>query len=67
MQANIRFNPQSGRYQVGTWELHCGDCFQVLHKGTWADVRIEHTRGDWYLVQFPHLELEGLQARTYSE
>lgn len=39
----------SRRCQIGEYELHCGDCFQILNGDKWADVRIELS-GDWYLI-----------------
>jgi hypothetical protein len=59
------------RWGFDGWELHCGDCFQVLEPGTdtWLDVRIELTAGEWYLVGLPaHLrqrQLWNFKARRY--
>jgi hypothetical protein len=58
------------RWGFDGWELHCGDCFQVLDSGnnTWLDVRIEMA-DDWYLVGLPpqlrQRQLSSFKARRY--
>lgn len=69
-KAPFRLDPSSGRYVVGTHELHCGDCFQLQATGKWHDVRIELAgRDGWYLVGLHNdwaANYKGYPARLYS-
>jgi hypothetical protein len=62
----LRYSNEIGRYVLDGWELHCGDCFEVLLGQTWQAVRIEMAQ-DWYL-QGPGvtclIPMEGLRARS---
>jgi len=49
----LRFSNASGRYCIGGYELHCGDCFQLNLDGQWKYVRIEHCDLGWFLVGLP--------------
>jgi hypothetical protein len=59
------------RWGFDGWELHCGDCFQVLDPttNTWLDVRIEISGGEWYLIGLPEYlrqrQLWNFKARRY--
>lgn len=49
------WNEQAGRWQIGDYELHCGDCFTLYPDRSDLppiDVRIEHSnsQGGWYLI-----------------
>jgi hypothetical protein len=44
------FDGSSGRYVLEGRDLHCGDCFQILTREGWRDVRIEMSGQRWYLV-----------------
>lgn len=45
--------------------LHCGECLEIKINGGWVQTRIESNADDaWYLVGFPRLRMEGLEARV---
>lgn len=60
---NLWFDGNSGRFMLGEYGLHCGDCFQAFIRGEWVEVRIEHCQAGWYLVGAQQIELQGLTAR----
>lgn len=71
-RAPFVFSSESGRFAVGTHDLHCGECFQILRNGTWLNVRIERAgaaEGRWYVTGDTHdnaADLEGFPARLYD-
>lgn len=65
----LGFCSVSGRFTIGDYELHCGDCFQIRYNGDWRDVRIEHCGKGWYLVGLDPSDCwshEGAEVRRYS-
>lgn len=70
------FDTKDGRWHIGDYGLHCGDCFQVQVNGTWIDVRIELCSSGfedgWYLIGTPAeklpktLSIAGLPCRKYA-
>ena len=67
-EGRLTFCCLTGRYEIGRWELHCGNCFQVkLQEGLWVDTRIEMSEGQWYLVGISNSQhLEGREARSHD-
>ena len=53
------------RCRLGTRDLQCGDCFQLLEDGKLVYTRIEHST-DWYLVGLGDARLyDGHSGRSY--
>jgi hypothetical protein len=67
-EGRLTFCSDTGRYEIGRWELHCGNCFQVkLDDGRWVDTRIEMGCRQWYLIGVPNYQrLEGREARSHD-
>ena len=63
---HLRYNPESRRYVLDGWELHCGDAFEVLINDEWIGTRIEMTGSNWYLIGLALDTLAGLEARSYE-
>jgi len=65
-EGRLRFNRDTQRYEIGEWELHCGNCFQIKFGSDWLDTRIEMSSGQWYLVGVNVPRLQGVEARSYE-
>jgi hypothetical protein len=67
-QANLHLNTDTGRWEIGEYELHCGDCFELFSdkrdKPEPIPVRIEHCSAGWYLIsEFGILQVSKRLAR----
>ena len=47
----LRYDRETGRWQLASTDLHCGDGLEVRVGGHWVPVRIEHEdRAGWVLL-----------------
>ncbi len=75
MVSQLKYNNETDRYELGDWELHCGNCFEVLicsndtEEAEWIQTRIEirvdehNGHDEWYLVGIKGVGIDGLFAR----
>lgn len=47
--STLSYNKEIDRYCIGTIDLHCGNCFEILNGDMWESVRIEYS-DHWYLI-----------------
>lgn len=67
--SQIQYNQDTDRYEMNGYELHCGDCFEVLvfngltNKSEWIETKIENNNDGWYLIGLAGYQINGLFAR----
>ena len=70
MIAQLKYNKETRRLSLNGDDLHSGEPLTVLVVSqdgiqTWVDTRLEysHESKDWYLVDLPVFQVNGLFAR----
>lgn len=76
MTHQLVYNAETECYEIGDWDLHCGDCFEVLindDKERWVRTSMEMHRSElkdqdeWYLVGIGNgVQMNNLYERNYN-
>lgn len=67
--SQLIYNEETDHYELNGYDLHCGDCFEVLvfngltNKAEWIETRIEGNDDGWYLIGLSGYQINGLFAR----
>ena len=68
----IDYDPERDRLTWDGWELHCGQCLEVLLPdrlggGTWRRVSFEYNDAGWSMPGQPGVSPVGLWAREATD